>query len=263
MSDQEARPDDFGKYLREAREARGVSLRELFVTTRISMTVLQALEANDVAQVPGGIFGRSFVRAYAEEVGLDPETAVTAFLEILPGKGNREPVEGSVSHETVEGGGTDQVSALAVRLAVISVVIIALIFFFVTRGGETPEVAESGEVPHTAELIPTEPPTPSRPSAQSLAGSPTLEGPLTIEIHPIGECWVALTVDGERVVSRVFQAGDREVYESREGVVLNVGDAGAFAFSINQQPGRALGERGDTITVEIDRTNYQSFVDRP
>ena len=259
MSDQEARPDDFGKYLREAREARGVSLRELSVTTKISMTVLQALEGNNVAQVPGGIFGRSFVRAYAEEVGLDPETTVTAFLETLPGKGNREPARGSVSHETVEGVGNEKVSALAV----ISVVIIALIFFFVTRGGETPEVVESAEAPHTAERIPTEPPPPSPPSSQSLAGSATLEGPLTMEIHPTGECWVSLTVDGERVVSRVFQAGDREAYEAREGMVLNVGDAGAFAFSINQQPGRALGETGDTITVEIDRANYQSFVTRP
>ena len=63
-----------------------------------------------------------------------------------------------------------------------------------------------------------------------------------MELHPTGECWVSLTVDGERVVSRVFQAGDREVYEAQQSVVLNVGDAGAFAFSINEQPGRALGE---------------------
>ena len=77
-----------------------------------------------------------------------------------------------------------------------------------------------------------------------------------MEIHPTGECWVSLTVDGERVVSRVFQAGDREVYEAREGMVLNVGDGRRVRVSINQQPGRALGETGDTITVEIDRTNY-------
>jgi cytoskeletal protein RodZ len=269
MSDQDARPEDFGKHLREAREASGVSLRELSATTKISMTVLQALEANDVAQVPGGIFGRSFVRAYAEEVGLDPEATVAAFLETLPGKGNREPAKANASYEAVEGGGNAQVSTLAVRLAVISLVIIALIFFFVSRGGETPEGAESGNTPHGAEGTPTEPPPPSSsaasslPSSQSLAESPALEGPLSIELHPTGETWVSFTVDGERVVSRVFQAGDREVYEAREGVLLNVGDAGAFAFSINQQLGRALGESGDTVTVEIDRTNYQDFVARP
>jgi len=41
MSDQEARPDDFGKYLREAREARGVSLRELSTTTTSRRTLFE------------------------------------------------------------------------------------------------------------------------------------------------------------------------------------------------------------------------------
>ena len=270
MSDQEAGPRDFGKYLREAREHRGVSLRELSVATKISMTVLQALEGNDIARVPGGIFSRSFVRTYAAEVGLDPETAVTAFLEAFPDKGKREFGRGGAGHETSEGFANERVTAMAVRLALVSVLIVGLILFFATRGPETPEVAESPEVRQVAERIPTDPPPPSRPSAQPSAASEVAAGdneaaavgPLTIEIHPRGECWVSLTVDGERVVSRVFQAGDRELHEAREGFVLNVGDAGAFDFSLNQQPGRSLGETGDTVTVEIDRDNYRSFVTR-
>ncbi len=133
MSDHDALPDDFGKYLRQARESRSLSLRELSVTTKISMTVLQALEANDTAQVPGGIFGRSFVRTYAEEVGLDPDTAVKAFLETLPGKGTRESVRGAVGLDGSEGFGNEQIRALAVRLILISLPIVALILFFATR----------------------------------------------------------------------------------------------------------------------------------
>ena len=133
MSDHDALPDDFGKYLRQARESRSLSLRELSVTTKISMTVLQALEANDTAQVPGGIFGRSFVRTYAEEVGLDPDTAVKAFLETLPAKGTRESVRGAVGLDGSEGFGNEQIRALAVRLILISLPIVALILFFATR----------------------------------------------------------------------------------------------------------------------------------
>ncbi len=133
MSDHDALPDDFGKYLRQARESRSLSLRELSVTTKISMTVLQALEANDTAQVPGGIFGRSFVRTYAEEVGLDPDTAVKAFLETLPAKGARESVRGAVGLDGSEGFGNEQIRALAVRLILISLPIVALILFFATR----------------------------------------------------------------------------------------------------------------------------------
>lgn len=72
---------DFGGKLREAREGRGMSLREIADRTRIAVAALEALERNDVSKLPGGIFSRSFVRSYAAEVGLNPDEAVKEFLE--------------------------------------------------------------------------------------------------------------------------------------------------------------------------------------
>ena len=63
---------DFGARLREARERKGVSLRHIAESTRISVGILEALERNEISRLPGGIFSRAFVRAYALEVGLDP-----------------------------------------------------------------------------------------------------------------------------------------------------------------------------------------------
>lgn len=74
----------FGARIRHAREARGVSLRQIADTTRISIRALEALERNDVARLPGGIFSRGFVRSYAAEVGMDPEQAVHDFLSQFP-----------------------------------------------------------------------------------------------------------------------------------------------------------------------------------
>jgi len=71
---------DLGTRLRQAREARGVSLREIATTTKISVAALEALERDDYSRLPGGIFSRAFVRAYALAVGLDPEATVTEFL---------------------------------------------------------------------------------------------------------------------------------------------------------------------------------------
>ena len=85
-------------------------------------------------------------------------------------------------------------------------------------------------------------------------------GPLTIEIYPRDQCWVSLTVDGEQVFSRVMQAGEREAREAEREIVVSVGDAGAFDYSINRQPGRALGRDGEVVTARIDRDNYRSFV---
>ena len=75
---------DFGPRLRRAREARGVSLRQIADTTKLSVRALEALERNDISQLPGGIFSRAFVRSYALEVGVDPEQTVREFIAQFP-----------------------------------------------------------------------------------------------------------------------------------------------------------------------------------
>src|SRR3989440_12743584 len=77
-------PGDFGRKLREARERRGISLRQIAAATKISMSVLEALERNDISRLPGGIFSRAFVRSYAIEGGLDPEATIQEFIAQFP-----------------------------------------------------------------------------------------------------------------------------------------------------------------------------------
>src|SRR3954471_20363004 len=75
---------DLGRKLREARERKGMSLRQIANATKISVGVLDALERNDISKLPGGIFGRAFVRSYAVEVGLDPEVTIQNFIAQFP-----------------------------------------------------------------------------------------------------------------------------------------------------------------------------------
>src|SRR6266446_1093992 len=74
----------FGAKLRDARERRGVSLRQIANATKIAMSALEALERNDISRLPGGIFSRAFVRSYAIEVGLDPEATIQEFIAQFP-----------------------------------------------------------------------------------------------------------------------------------------------------------------------------------
>ena len=66
--------------MKQARLAKGVSLRQIEASTKISVGALEALEKDDYARLPGGIFARSFVRAYAGAVGLNPDDTVHEFL---------------------------------------------------------------------------------------------------------------------------------------------------------------------------------------
>src|SRR5687767_11118672 len=75
---------DFGAKMKRAREERGVSLRQIATATKISVSALEALERNDISRLPGGIFSRAFVRAYAVEIGLDPEATIRDFITQFP-----------------------------------------------------------------------------------------------------------------------------------------------------------------------------------
>jgi len=69
----------FGENLRREREMRGVSLEEISSATKISLRFLEAIESEDFAKLPGGIFSRSFIRSYARYLGLDEERVVAEY----------------------------------------------------------------------------------------------------------------------------------------------------------------------------------------
>lgn len=76
--------EEFGPSLRRQRELRGLSLQEIAARTKIGAAQFAAMERNDFSRWPAGIFGRAFLRAYAEEVGLDGELVVRQFLQLFP-----------------------------------------------------------------------------------------------------------------------------------------------------------------------------------
>ena len=68
-----------GEELKRERELREISLREISEATKISMRILEAIEKNNFQSLPGGIFNRNFLRAYAEFIGLDTENVVRKY----------------------------------------------------------------------------------------------------------------------------------------------------------------------------------------
>jgi hypothetical protein len=73
----------FGEKLRKQREQRGIALDAISNTTKISTRMLRAIEEEHFDQLPGGVFNKGFIRAYARQVGLNEEEAVTDYLTAL------------------------------------------------------------------------------------------------------------------------------------------------------------------------------------
>jgi cytoskeleton protein RodZ len=114
---------DFGSRMKSAREARGVTLREIAEVTKFSVSALEALERNDISRLPGGIFSRAFVRSYAVEIGLDPEQTVRDFISRFPD----DSVTAGSRYVTYDSDSGDEPRRRRLSGVVITVVVLALI----------------------------------------------------------------------------------------------------------------------------------------
>jgi cytoskeleton protein RodZ len=74
---------EFGDKFRKAREKKELSLDDVSNVTKIGARMLRAIEEENFEQLPGGVFNRGFIRAYAKHLGLDSEEAVNDYLACL------------------------------------------------------------------------------------------------------------------------------------------------------------------------------------
>ena len=81
--------ETFGPVLRAARERRGVTLRQLAAETKLSVELWEALEDNNLERWPKRVFARSYIRDYAERIGLEPDEVVNEFCRLFPEWGDR------------------------------------------------------------------------------------------------------------------------------------------------------------------------------
>ncbi len=81
----------FGEFLRDARERRGLTLRDVSNETKIPRRHLEAFEHGDLTVVPHRMYRRAEVRAYAQAVGLDQNVALAELENALLISGTADP----------------------------------------------------------------------------------------------------------------------------------------------------------------------------
>ena len=76
---------EFGKTLRTAREAKGLTTAQVAESTHMMIQIVEGLENEDFSRIVAPIYGRGFVKLYCEAVGLDPKDLIAEFMEIYNG----------------------------------------------------------------------------------------------------------------------------------------------------------------------------------
>lgn len=238
---------DVGAYLRSARERRGLTLEQVARSTKLSTAVLQLIERNAWNRLPGGLITRGHLRAYAAEVRVNPEDVVNEYLAQLP-----PPAVPQAPAPRTSAAHSAQPALLA--LAVVSIIAAVATYDWLAKlpiapvvpAGDGVQLRPAQESPALSEAV-NAPPTTPQPLHLALA------------IDVTGPCWVSVRADQQLVVYRLLEAGEAVDVAANEQLVLRVGDAGTFSYTLNGLPGRPIGDRGQPVTVTITRDNVETF----
>ena len=229
---------DAGVRLREAREQRGLTLRDISKVTKIPLKVLDTIESNDITRLPPVFFTRAFVRAYAAEVGLDS----TQVLDQYPAPQEKEP-----ETAPIEAYNSDEWSGRGISQIPLLVLISLAIYYGSYRAFPSAAAPSPSDSPHlAAATIGVREPPESVPSDFAFAP----DG-MQLRIHPSGTCQVSATADGRPIVSRLVQPGENVIVEGHDEIVLRVGDAGACGYPINGLPSRTPAHPGGAVTIRF------------
>lgn len=274
--------DGIGAKLREARLRHGISLAQIAAATKISIASLEALERNDIARLPGGIFSRSFVRGYAAQVGLDPEEAIAEFIaqyphdSVVAGHPTSDPIE---DREAIES--ERRVASTFLRMILYSVPIVGVVLYLGTierAGGPGPEdpaaVVDVGEGSAAGAATTESEPVAARESAIVPAGAVAPPGVavlpaadagqrLQIRLRASAPCWVEAAVDGRSALARELAAGEEEVLVASREIVLTAGNAGGLALSVNGASTGPLGRTGRVVTLRLTPSNFKQMLNLP
>lgn len=284
-----------GQKLRQERERLGIPMSEIARETRISARYLEAIESEDTRTLPQDFFYRSFVRQYAEYLGISADEIATTLrrempmenplplpnppvrLSILPAKPTSLPLQTAITvqHDMPAVFRTPAIifeERTSKRwLAVAALLLVGSVSYLVTRrnpaDSPTPVAAQvPGNAAVAVSITPANPANSQAANGQSVTGAgPTAvvqatnlgSGRLQIVISAREQTWIKLVADGKNIYMGLIEPGQSQAIQNASNAELLTGNAGGIEVKQNGRSLPGLGSSGEVRTVVFDTENYQ------
>jgi cytoskeleton protein RodZ len=223
-----------GQRLREAREAKGVSLEEIAAQTRIPTRHLASLEVGDWDKLPAATYSIGFAKNYASVVGLDRNEIGDQLRSEM---GGSRPVFATPEvYEAADPARTMPKGLVFGALALLVLVVLALMWVN-NRSLEADPAAEAAklETPVEAPVAATQP----TPSAAA--------GPVVLTATDA--VWLEIK-DGPAVLKQgMLERGQSyEIPATAAAPVLMTGKPEALSIAVGGQQAPAIGQPGRTVS---------------
>lgn len=268
------RLESFGTRLKQRREERGMTLDQAAFSTKIGTRFLRALEEERFDQLPGGIFNKGFIRAYARCLGLDEGDLVANYLAIT---GEAHPaVEEELPKQFAARTPIHVEAKPALRiLGVIALILLVVLAVHEFRSRQRSVLGAAQISAPTRAASPTKAlssspfslhtanhPAPSVPRSTANASEPSLNpqamaGSFVVKIKVSDECWISIETDGKDAGEEMLEAGTEKSIQAAKKIVIKAGNVGGLDFFFNGHELPSQGHEEEVKTLTFDANGLQ------
>lgn len=239
--------DYFGPYLQAIRIEHDIRLEQVAEETRITVSMLEAIEAEDLNQLPPEVFTRGFLRSFAQAIGADPAEAVRRY-EVRCRQLQRGTDVDQDSHAIRSG----LRGRMTVALLLLTVLVAASLLGYHYWSGASPEVALTTQTAKSGPAVAQEPvvmPPPAEAEAKSSQVPLPPKHVLTVSAKE--DAWIKVSIDQGTPSEHTLKSGGQINLEAQAGFNLLIGNAGGIRLTLDGKPIQVPGKRGEVVNLHL------------
>jgi cytoskeleton protein RodZ len=244
-----------------AREARGLSLNDVFNTTRISMINLMAVENEDFKRLPPSVYARDFIRKYAGAIGVDEKPLLARYERYLESL-NPPRQETEIQKPWPETGRRYRFLVVSLAAVIAAGILVYALFLF-DQSVKTISPVPPVETPPAVQVRPGSA-VPAVQNQMTAAESSPVGGKTIVQptlasagkmyhlvIEALELTWVRITEDRNPPYQVLLKPGDKIERMASEYFQLDIGNAGGINLAFQGKPMGNLGKRGQILHMRL------------
>jgi cytoskeletal protein RodZ len=220
---------EIGATLREARMRARIDVSEIEATTKIRAKYLRALENEEWGLLPGPTFVKSFLRTYAQALGLDGKALVEEYRlhHERPSDAMLEPIVSTPQRNRGRTPSTGPSRGYLAAVGAIVVVIVVLLILLIGGGGSSKKPGSSSAAARTRAPAATH-----HARRSTTATHTSVAATITLSLHPSAAVYVCLIGDGGRrlIAGSTLQAGEDTPTFHAKHFVITLGNSSVTMY---------------------------------
>lgn len=248
-----------GEVLRQEREKKGLTVKDIEAGTSIRALYISAIEDNNFSVVPGEVYLKGFIRNYANYLGLNGQDIVELYRQNQNPLPKADPIvvdshltakKPSEQRRETKETTTNEAANSSASKWLIGVLAVCLVggagWWFVFGAGKPATPQPSQQPAKTSPIIPAQPTVPQTPIVPAQPVPKTK--PVTVAVKVSDDCWAQILADGKEVYEGILKPGESKTWEAEQTIVVKLGNAGAAELSHNGQIVGKLGATGEVVS---------------